>query len=208
MQQCTQCKKWLSVEKFEEKKPGILYQWCKYCRATRKRWEKTNVQHLRKYWSEYAKIHKERKARLHTEWAKKNPDKVNNAKTRARVRQYYREHKEEKKRSLREWSRKNSDKRSEYKKVRRAKKRANGGGITTLTWRAIKKMANFSCSACNRSEPEIKLTIDHIVPVSKGGSGNADNIQPLCLSCNSSKHAKIKDYRPIFIRTKLEELLP
>ena len=40
-----------------------------------------------------------------------------------------------------------------------------------------------------------KLTVDHIVPVSLGGKNTIDNLQPLCLTCNSKKHNKIIDYR-------------
>ncbi|THA43278.1 HNH endonuclease [Streptomyces sp. A1136] len=34
------------------------------------------------------------------------------------------------------------------------------------------------------------LTVDHIVPRSKGGSDQPDNLRVLCRACNSSKHNK------------------
>jgi hypothetical protein len=46
---------------------------------------------------------------------------------------------------------------------------------------------NFKCVECNAQE---KLSIDHIQPVSKGGSDDLSNLQILCRSCNSKKGAK------------------
>jgi 5-methylcytosine-specific restriction endonuclease McrA len=48
------------------------------------------------------------------------------------------------------------------------------------------------CLCCGASEA---LTADHVIPVSKGGSSNIENIQPLCLPCNTRKGARIIDYR-------------
>jgi hypothetical protein len=43
------------------------------------------------------------------------------------------------------------------------------------------------CGASTKTDPAITLEIDHIVPVSKGGSDDLDNLQTLCSLCNQGK---------------------
>lgn len=91
------------------------------------------------------------------------------------------------------------------KKGRRSKKRndavrrtnrANGGGsYTTTEWYALCEFYNFHCLMCNQEFLFAQLTVDHVKAVSKAGTSFIWNLQPLCLSCNSSKGNKEIDYR-------------
>ena len=46
----------------------------------------------------------------------------------------------------------------------------------------------YQCKHCGTNE---NLTVDHIIPESKGGSSELDNLQTLCASCNSKKGVKL-----------------
>lgn len=49
---------------------------------------------------------------------------------------------------------------------------------------ALIERDGYTCAECGAFE---NLTIDHIVPVSKGGSDDLDNLRFLCRGCNSKK---------------------
>ena len=74
------------------------------------------------------------------------------------------------------------------------RKRSAFGSHTFGEWQTLKAQYNFTCPSCHKAEPEVKLTEDHIIPLSKGGSNNIENVQPLCGSCNCKKFTKIIKY--------------
>lgn len=85
----------------------------------------------------------------------------------------------------------NSEKGKTAHKLRGAIKRGSRGFHTEKEWETLIAQYNWTCPCCKKPEPEIKLTEDHIIPITKGGSHNIENIQPLCRSCNSRKNTQI-----------------
>jgi hypothetical protein len=81
-----------------------------------------------------------------------------------------------------------------YTHTRRAQKRGSSGTFTKPEWEALCAACNHRCLCCGQQKP---LTPDHIKPLSRGGSNDISNIQPLCWLCNTRKNAKTIDYRPL-----------
>lgn len=85
---------------------------------------------------------------------------------------------------------------SGYSKVahalRRSRKTKAGGSFTISEWNLLCRKYNYRCLCCGKRK---KLTADHVIPITKGGTSNIDNIQPLCGPCNLRKYTKIIDYR-------------
>lgn len=140
----------------------------------------------RKYQWYWSNAESRRAARNKYYWANVNTE-------RAKARLRYQQNDERERERGRLWRKANKVTcRIAYHRYK-ARRRANGGTFTKQQWNALCQKYDNRCLSCGEQKP---LTIDHIIPISKGGSNDISNIQPLCLSCNDRKSNKIIDYRP------------
>jgi hypothetical protein len=102
-------------------------------------------------------------------WRKKNPDLVNN--------------------HLPAWKKANPDRAKLHRAAagmnRRARKKA-GGKLSAKDVRELRAIGK--CAVCGAADP--RMEIDHIQPLSRGGTNHRSNLQLLCRPCNRSKMTK------------------
>jgi 5-methylcytosine-specific restriction endonuclease McrA len=194
---------------------------CRECWNAQSRDERAaKLEHYRDKEREYVEANKEHYRELKRAHQKAHPEKYDEAlrkyrethreeiNTQARERrqknlEHYREigrksrekHAEERNAYQREYGKVNRDKLTLYTNSRRARKLEAEGSHTDEEWQNLKAFHDFKCLRCRKQEPEIKLTRDHVLPLTQGDTDSIDNIQPLCARCNSKKNYKHIDYR-------------
>ncbi len=108
-------------------------------------------------------------------------------------RQYYQQHTVECLARVKKYQEDNPDKVSMYHKkasaLRRASKRV-GDKITNEEWHNLCEEVNYCCVYCGKNFTFTELTMDHLLPLSRGGQHTLSNILPACRSCNSKKGTK------------------
>lgn len=92
------------------------------------------------------------------------------------------------------------------KKSYRIRKLEAEGSHTKAEWENLKRRYNNMCLCCKNFEPSVKLSEDHIVPLSLGGTDFISNIQPLCLSCNKIKGAKEINFSKLYSLSREYEI--
>lgn len=70
---------------------------------------------------------------------------------------------------------------------RRARERGAAGDFTQADIDDIRMLQKGRCAECRHKK---RLEIDHIIPLSKGGTNARTNLQLLCRSCNARKNAR------------------
>lgn len=152
-----------------------------------RKWTSENIERVRKVMVAYKKANKEVIALKAREYAVKNADRISKYQ-----KEYYERNKDRKIAQGKEYRRNHPEKNAQYSRDRRSKKHGSGGRVTQQEWENLLKVYGGVCLCCGKNK---KLTMDHIVPLSSGGKHSIDNIQPLCISCNSKKGVKCIDYR-------------
>lgn len=61
---------------------------------------------------------------------------------------------------------------------------------------AILERDSYTCQYCGRKAPEVKLTVDHVVPVAANGNNDPTNLLTCCVDCNTGKGSKLS-LRPV-----------
>lgn len=55
-------------------------------------------------------------------------------------------------------------------------------------WKA--QLAKGECHYCHGHFPPAQLTMDHLIPVARGGTSTKGNVVPACFACNQTKAAQ------------------
>ncbi len=123
---------------------------------------------------------------------------ANNDIKRARRRAEYANNPEAAKARVKRWNASNPLKRKGYSHTRRARQAQAPGVVTAGDIEDLLTMQKRRCGVCGMRLSDM-YHVDHIKPLSKGGSNYRRNLQILCVSCNTSK----SDRDPIeFMRSR------
>lgn len=147
------------------------------------------------YYKEYYIANRKRIEAQHEDWRKAHPLKI-----RYYYKRYIETHRDKQLEYQRTYYTTHHEKLIIYRRIHKntilatqriigaryqARKRNLKATLTKEQWVAIIKAYKSRCAYCGIKST--KLTQDHVIPVSKGGSYTPDNIVPACLPCNSRK---------------------
>ena len=193
---CRKCGVVKDTSSFHRHKKYKFQSICKECKASYARENKDAIaERQHEYWIS----NKETLSKYRAEWylenietarknAKENYQK-NSTERKSKARSYAIENSEKVKKTKKEYYENNKDVFMASSRNRRARNRGASGSHTKDDIILILTMQNDKCAWC-RSRLNGKYHIDHIQPLSKGGSNFPNNLQILCAKCNLRKGPK------------------
>lgn len=128
-------------------------------------------------------------------WREQNPERYRALMKAsvARRREKYAANPEPHREHRRRYGRRHPERVRAMNQQRRARKLAATGFYTADEWMRLCRWFGMKCLCCGKRR---RLTVDHVVPFSQGGTNMIENIQPLCIACNCSKRDRHNtDYR-------------
>lgn len=132
----------------------------------------------------YRDEHQERQRAYNQAYYEDNHEAI-----KVQVEQYRRENAERAKAAVRQWAKKNPDQKRALGARYRAKKRNAGGAHTANEIWELAESQDWLCAYCET--PLFgEFHVDHMTPLSRGGSDGWDNLAITCPSCNTRKGAR------------------
>lgn len=180
---CAKCKIDLPTKMFGTSKqnPNGLKSYCRpCCNSENRKYYKRNKNVINKKNMEWAVKNPELIAKYSKKWRDANKETVANLKKEWRENNY-----DKYKAQKQNWRKNNTDRAKLYSAKRRALKKANS--IYLVTKNDIQKISKLSCIYCGGKFEHI----DHVIPLSRGGSHSIGNLAPSCAGCNISKGSKL-----------------
>lgn len=144
----------------------------------------------REYQRRYRAANRDKLKAYHREWERNNKDRKHDY-----GKKYRAANADKEREKLRRWREDNPEKWKAQYHNHRASIEGLEGSFTAEEWVQLCAALECRCARCGRLATEQELTVDHIAPLSMGGSNYIENIQPLCGPCNSSKGTQTIDYR-------------
>ena len=74
----------------------------------------------------------------------------------------------------------------------------SGGKFSPAIQEKVRQRANYLCEYCHACEQwqYVRFTIDHVIPLTEGGSNDLDNLALACFHCNRRKGTKLTAVDP------------